>query len=74
MIFIRIHGRVRSKEAEKMMHRTVTAAYFFLQQGLVADEGLLWLVDQARRRGVLPADLVVFKALRSVASSVEPSG
>ncbi|HRW49313.1 MAG TPA: hypothetical protein P5333_17475 [Caldilinea sp.] len=26
---------------------------------LVADEGLLWLVDQARRRGVLPADLVV---------------
>jgi hypothetical protein len=26
---------------------------------LVADEGLLWLVDQARRRGVLPPDLVV---------------
>ena len=26
---------------------------------LVADEGLLWLVDQGRRRGVLPADLVV---------------
>jgi hypothetical protein len=26
---------------------------------LIADEGLLWLVDQARRRGVLPADLVV---------------
>lgn len=26
---------------------------------LVADEGLLWLVDQARRRAVLPADLVV---------------
>ena len=26
---------------------------------LVADEGLLWLVDQARQRGVLPADLVV---------------
>jgi hypothetical protein len=26
---------------------------------LVADEGLLWLVDQARRRGVLPSDLVV---------------
>ena len=26
---------------------------------LVADEGLLWLVDKARRRGVLPADLVV---------------
>ncbi len=26
---------------------------------LVADEGLLWLVEQARRRGVLPADLVV---------------
>ena len=26
---------------------------------LVADEGLLWLVDQARRRSVLPADLVV---------------
>ena len=26
---------------------------------LVADEGLLWLVNQARRRGVLPADLVV---------------
>ena len=26
---------------------------------LVADEGLLWLVNQARQRGVLPADLVV---------------
>jgi hypothetical protein len=26
---------------------------------LVADEGLLWLVDQGRRRGVLPRDLVV---------------
>lgn len=26
---------------------------------LVADEGLLWLVNQARRRGVLPAELVV---------------
>ncbi len=26
---------------------------------LVADEGLLWLVEQARRRGVLPAKLVV---------------
>ncbi len=26
---------------------------------LVADEGLLWLVDQARQRSVLPADLVV---------------
>jgi hypothetical protein len=26
---------------------------------LVADEGLLWLVKQGRRRGVLPADLVV---------------
>ena len=26
---------------------------------LVADEGLLWLVEQARQRGVLPADLVV---------------
>jgi hypothetical protein len=26
---------------------------------LVADEGLLWLVNEARRRGVLPPDLVV---------------
>ncbi|HHY55847.1 MAG TPA: hypothetical protein GYA08_10460 [Chloroflexi bacterium] len=26
---------------------------------LVADEGLLWLVNQARQRGVLPAELVV---------------
>lgn len=30
-----------------------------LRSVLVADEGLLWLIDQARRRGVLPADLVV---------------
>jgi hypothetical protein len=26
---------------------------------LVADEGLLWLVNQARQRGLLPADLVI---------------
>ena len=26
---------------------------------LVADEGLLWLVNQARQRGLLPADLIV---------------
>ena len=26
---------------------------------LVADEGLLWLLDQARQRGILPVDLIV---------------
>lgn len=26
---------------------------------LVADEGLLWLLDQARQRGILPVDLVI---------------
>jgi hypothetical protein len=26
---------------------------------LIADEGLIWLVDQAKQRGILPADLVV---------------
>jgi len=30
-----------------------------LRSILVADEGLLWLVDQARQRGLLPRDLVV---------------
>ncbi len=30
-----------------------------LRSVVVADEGLLWLVDQARRRGLLPRDLVV---------------
>lgn len=30
-----------------------------LRSVLVADEGLLWLVDQARQRGLLPRDLVV---------------
>lgn len=30
-----------------------------LRSVLVADEGLLWLVDQARKRGMLPHDLVV---------------
>lgn len=30
-----------------------------LRSVLVADEGLLWLVNQARQRGVLPASLVV---------------
>jgi hypothetical protein len=30
-----------------------------LRSILVADEGLLWLVDQARQRGMLPRDLVV---------------
>jgi len=30
-----------------------------LRSVLVADEGLLWLIDQARQRGLLPRDLVV---------------
>jgi hypothetical protein len=35
------------------------AVRFGLRSVLVADEGLLWLIDQARRRGLLPEDLVV---------------
>jgi hypothetical protein len=35
------------------------AARLGIRSVLVADEGLLWLVDQARRRGILPADFVV---------------
>jgi hypothetical protein len=30
-----------------------------LRSVLIADEGLLWLIDQARQRGLLPRDLVV---------------
>jgi hypothetical protein len=30
-----------------------------LRSVLIADEGLLWLIDQARQRGLLPHDLVV---------------
>jgi len=35
------------------------AAALGLRSVLVADEGLLWLINQARQRGLLPADLVI---------------
>jgi hypothetical protein len=38
---------------------------------LIADEGLLWLIDQARRQGALPEDLVVkASALMGIANPV----
>jgi hypothetical protein len=35
------------------------AAQLGLRSVLIADEGLLWLINQARQRGLLPGDLVV---------------